>query len=117
MGKELLVKLFEHIASVIDHGIAGKPVEFHDGIRKFCTAGNDPGPEDLKTVVFHNQSKLGAVPCKTLDHLLFVGRRFQVGGSKFILDVRIKFHRSEEHTSELQSQSNIVCRLLLEKKK
>src|SRR2546427_5165236 len=29
-------------------------------------------------------------------------------GSKF---------RSEEHTSELQSQSNLVCRLLLEKKK
>src|SRR2546430_10148700 len=26
-------------------------------------------------------------------------------------------HRSEEHTSELQSQSNLVCRLLLEKKK
>src|SRR2546430_13411487 len=25
--------------------------------------------------------------------------------------------RSEEHTSELQSQSNLVCRLLLEKKK
>src|SRR2546430_9475709 len=30
----------------------------------------------------------------------------------FIWDVR-----SEEHTSELQSQSNLVCRLLLEKKK
>src|SRR2546430_7954197 len=28
-----------------------------------------------------------------------------------------KFERSEEHTSELQSQSNLVCRLLLEKKK
>src|SRR2546430_5745572 len=27
------------------------------------------------------------------------------------------FQRSEEHTSELQSQSNLVCRLLLEKKK
>src|SRR2546430_11887375 len=27
-----------------------------------------------------------------------------------------KGHRSEEHTSELQSQSNLVCRLLLEKK-
>src|SRR5688572_31625088 len=26
------------------------------------------------------------------------------------------FKRSEEHTSELQSQSNLVCRLLLEKK-
>src|SRR2546430_8577782 len=33
--------------------------------------------------------------------------RLQVGGS----------WRSEEHTSELQSQSNLVCRLLLEKKK
>src|SRR2546430_3386993 len=28
-----------------------------------------------------------------------------------------QFFRSEEHTSELQSQSNLVCRLLLEKKK
>src|SRR2546427_8702456 len=31
-------------------------------------------------------------------------------------DVR-RVLRSEEHTSELQSQSNLVCRLLLEKKK
>src|SRR2546430_6864483 len=30
---------------------------------------------------------------------------------------RIWIVRSEEHTSELQSQSNLVCRLLLEKKK
>src|SRR2546430_12722592 len=29
---------------------------------------------------------------------------------------RIVLARSEEHTSELQSQSNLVCRLLLEKK-
>src|SRR2546427_8000734 len=29
----------------------------------------------------------------------------------------IRIERSEEHTSELQSQSNLVCRLLLEKKK
>src|SRR2546427_6712090 len=28
-----------------------------------------------------------------------------------------ELNRSEEHTSELQSQSNLVCRLLLEKKK
>src|SRR2546430_11296240 len=32
-------------------------------------------------------------------------------------DVEITEVRSEEHTSELQSQSNLVCRLLLEKKK
>src|SRR5690606_40554864 len=28
-----------------------------------------------------------------------------------------RFYRSEEHTSELQSRENLVCRLLLEKKK
>src|SRR2546430_10596165 len=32
-------------------------------------------------------------------------------------DQRQELVRSEEHTSELQSQSNLVCRLLLEKKK
>src|SRR2546430_14045724 len=36
-------------------------------------------------------------------------------------DIRVELEairsRSEEHTSELQSQSNLVCRLLLEKKK
>src|SRR5688572_31893250 len=32
-------------------------------------------------------------------------------------ELRRKDRRSEEHTSELQSQSNLVCRLLLEKKK
>src|SRR2546430_8440221 len=31
--------------------------------------------------------------------------------------LRLPHCRSEEHTSELQSQSNLVCRLLLEKKK
>src|SRR2546430_11828580 len=30
---------------------------------------------------------------------------------------KLLYGRSEEHTSELQSQSNLVCRLLLEKKK
>src|SRR2546430_9451948 len=31
--------------------------------------------------------------------------------------LEVHHNRSEEHTSELQSQSNLVCRLLLEKKK
>src|SRR5205085_5016165 len=34
-----------------------------------------------------------------------------------IADLLSFLKRSEEHTSELQSQSNLVCRLLLEKKK
>src|SRR5688572_31959023 len=33
------------------------------------------------------------------------------------MSISLVFFRSEEHTSELQSQSNIVCRLLLEKKR
>src|SRR2546427_5269740 len=45
----------------------------------------------------------------------------QVGGSvrqvEIDHDVESQQFRSEEHTSELQSQSNLVCRLLLEKKK
>src|SRR2546430_8581947 len=40
----------------------------------------------------------------------------QVRGGDERLD-RVAGLRSEEHTSELQSQSNLVCRLLLEKKK
>src|SRR5438093_12901787 len=35
----------------------------------------------------------------------------------FTLDRTPRPHRSEEHTSELQSLTNLVCRLLLEKKK
>src|SRR2546430_9978380 len=33
------------------------------------------------------------------------------------IDENVRHQRSEEHTSELQLQSNLVCRLLLEKKK
>src|SRR5690606_41260292 len=32
------------------------------------------------------------------------------------VEYNVKPHRSEEHTSELQSRENLVCRLLLEKK-
>src|SRR2546427_3640165 len=40
-----------------------------------------------------------------------------VGRDRDLRLLKELFHRSEEHTSELQSQSNLVCRLLLEKKK
>src|SRR2546430_10962236 len=38
-------------------------------------------------------------------------------GGGIVAPVTLPDGRSEEHTSELQSQSNLVCRLLLEKKK
>src|SRR5438046_8075598 len=50
-----------------------------------------------------------------------VGRRtvFNIAGNKYRLVARVNYQaqRSEEHTSELQSLTNLVCRLLLEKKK
>src|SRR5688572_32283573 len=51
----------------------------------------------------------------TRTDLAAVGDELLEGGDVLVVD---ELHlRSEEHTSELQSQSNLVCRLLLEKKK
>src|SRR2546430_9266722 len=44
-------------------------------------------------------------------------RVLQAVKSRLISQAHFNRDRSEEHTSELQSQSNLVCRLLLEKKK
>src|SRR3712207_7235745 len=48
-----------------------------------------------------------------------IAQRRQVDGRHEYKQVRArrKKHRSEEHTSELQSRQYLVCRLLLEKKK
>src|SRR5206468_6084295 len=40
-----------------------------------------------------------------------------LGVTAMVLLSHVTSHRSEEHTSELQSRSDLVCRLLLEKKK
>src|SRR5260221_1323554 len=55
------------------------------------------------TTLFRSQVRIHAV-----DHVTF---RVEAG------DPCVKELRSEEHTSELQSHSDLVCRLLLEKKK
>src|SRR2546430_17197092 len=52
--------------------------------------------------------RLGDVPRIVEDQRLELGTHGDRGYVR---------RRSEEHTSELQSQSNLVCRLLLEKKK
>src|SRR5438445_8049437 len=43
-------------------------------------------------------------------------RRRPDGGAAGLAAQRQRLHRSEEHTSELQSRQYLVCRLLLEKK-
>src|SRR2546430_4021656 len=52
--------------------------------------------------------KVFGKPCKPASSFFALRSCLQLAG----VDTR-----SEEHTSELQSQSNLVCRLLLEKKK
>src|SRR5256885_10016974 len=61
-------------------------------------------------------------PYTTLFRSLFIGFRplLKCAAKTHINDQPMRntrFHRSEEHTSELQSPCNLVCRLLLEKKK
>src|SRR2546430_7404599 len=63
--------------------------------------------------VIHREARVLAL-AERLDHLF--GRRGELDGGH-VEARRHHFVRSEEHTSELQSQSNLVCRLLLEKKK
>src|SRR5256885_6638233 len=55
-------------------------------------------------------------PYTTLFRSQGLGRGLRPAGVR-PLHARAGTHRSEEHTSELQSPCNLVCRLLLEKKK
>src|SRR2546427_2041095 len=62
----------------------------------------------LREALDHTQKMIGKLPKKNeVRH---------VSGQELLNGIR-EYARSEEHTSELQSQSNLVCRLLLEKKK
>src|SRR2546430_11490365 len=59
-------------------------------------------------------ARLGDLPDRRVDLGAAAERRGRLKGHDHVgLHAR---RRSEEHTSELQSQSNLVCRLLLEKK-
>src|SRR2546430_6506840 len=52
-----------------------------------------------------------------IDGLRVVRRQPRAARTEQPAGESVERDRSEEHTSELQSQSNLVCRLLLEKKK
>src|SRR2546430_11886447 len=58
------------------------------------------------------------IPLERQSETTLLCKRYPEGFSQGIGKLHVVHgHRSEEHTSELQSQSNLVCRLLLEKKK
>src|SRR2546430_14105510 len=71
---------------------------------------NDTATTEIYTLSLHD-----ALPISFYKHAVAL-----LGGSRLpsvLLLAAVVISRSEEHTSELQSQSNLVCRLLLEKKK
>src|SRR2546430_8637073 len=70
------------------------------------------------TTLFRSVLDLGNdlhLPIKRVQR--FVERPAFLGMLGYLQIAQRSYDRSEEHTSELQSQSNLVCRLLLEKKK
>src|SRR2546430_3895871 len=74
-------------------------LSLHDALpiwRRLWTADRSPAPG-------HTDHRRNARPCSRSSDPANIESRESA--------------RSEEHTSELQSQSNLVCRLLLEKKK
>src|SRR5438270_9193914 len=96
--------LFTHTAST-DH----YPLSLHDAL-PILPHGDAVAPPDLARdapvadVLHPVEVDFGPAVGPELDVAAFDGRDGE-------------HPRSEEHTSELQSQSNLVCRLLLEKKK
>src|SRR2546430_9652239 len=90
---------------------------------------NDTATTEIYTLSLHDALPI-SVRLEHVDDYLneftfrFNRRRSRSRGKLFLRLVQqamavepSTYTRSEEHTSELQSQSNLVCRLLLEKKK
>src|SRR3712207_8902283 len=82
---------------------------------------NDTATTEIYTLSLHD-----ALPIYEQVHRLPVHQPAQVHEphdavvvARGVVDrgVALELHRSEEHTSELQSRQYLVCRLLLEKKK
>src|SRR5438270_7546917 len=87
---------------------------------------SDTATTEIYTLSLHDALPIFHAPADDLDlalRLRVVDRVIEAASLDGIMQVaspvgREHDHRrSEEHTSELQSQSNLVCRLLLEKKK
>src|SRR5438034_5216498 len=71
-----------------------------------------PPPTEIYTLSLHDALPISA---RLLEALASAGCEIGVCASRAGIEV-LATERSEEHTSELQSHSDLVCRLLLEKK-
>src|SRR2546430_11643240 len=80
---------------------------------------NDTATTEIYTLSLHDALPISAKVTHSPNPGGFAGRGVPdlAGNADPATGYRIRVDRSEEHTSELQSQSNLVCRLLLDKKK
>src|SRR5262249_62267157 len=76
---------------------------------------NDPPTTEIYTLSLHDALPIWRPLPDLVTALLHASGR--VNGCMDTEDSVLYWLRSEEHTSELQSLTNLVCRLLLEKKK
>src|SRR5205085_9091089 len=87
----------------------------------YTTLFRSHGPVDLALVVVVARARVAAGRRRRVRATHHAGRALGVDDQLVAGVARGERagheRRSEEHTSELQSQSNLVCRLLLEKKK
>src|SRR5690606_39864522 len=97
-------------AGIAAKRISGKPLIIHVHATEFDRTG-----ESVNQQVFEIE-KSGM---EEADHIIAVSQLTKnIIVSKYgIAAEKVTVIRSEEHTSELQSRENLVCRLLLEKKK
>src|SRR5438477_10131309 len=75
---------------------------------------NDPATTEIYTLSLHDALPICAGAVRRGDHDRCADQEPRPAGRD---DPHTGHDRSEEHTSELQSHVNLVCRLLLEKKK
>src|SRR2546428_12781934 len=80
---------------------------------------NDTATTEIYTLSLHDAlpiSRSRTISCYRLAHACEADRETHVESPERLRVVPTVVERSEEHTSELQSRSDLVCRLLLEKK-
>src|SRR2546430_9065945 len=79
---------------------------------------NDTATTEIYTLSLHDALPICAVAPRHVRKRAGEPRQHRIEEIlRAALPLLRALRRSEEHTSELQSQSNLVCRLLLEKKK
>src|SRR2546421_7116429 len=83
---------------------------------------NDTATTEIYTLSLHDALPISPISHFTREEVMTIGQMMldefdeEMKNTRRVLE-RCPDERSEEHTSELQSRSDLVCRLLLEKKK